>query len=64
MQKKGLEIGCRRGTGAMGFGVLLFKLGNGLFVQNIWSHALFHQPYTDIVTRQPSTESALLELYW
>ena len=62
--QKGLEIGSRRKAGAMGFGVLLFKLGDGLFAQNIWSHALFHQPYTDIVTRQPSIESALLALRW
>ena len=67
MQKNKLEIGSRRksGSGAeMGFGVLLFKLGNGLFVQHFWSHALFIQPYTDIVTRQPSIESELLELSW
>lgn len=64
MQKNVLEIGFRREAGAVGFGVLLFKLRKGLLVHHIWSHALFIQPYTDIVTRQPSIESALLELYW
>ena len=55
-----LEIGSRDKEQ----GTLLFKSLDGGCGRPIWSHPRYFFPCTDIVTDQPSIESALLGLFW